>query len=74
MITFSEPVVTSAQLHASSIAAQLNRITERLATPDADPNRLRTQLLQTQRDVLETLLELNAVLGGPAIFPAAAAG
>jgi hypothetical protein len=67
MITFSEPVLTSAQLHASGIAAQLNRITERLATPDADPNRLRTQLLQA-------LLELNAVLGGPAIFPAAAAG
>jgi hypothetical protein len=69
MITFGEPVLTSAQLHASTIAAQLHRITERLAAPDADPSRLRSQLLATQRDVLETLVELNAVLGGPALFP-----
>jgi len=72
MITFSEPVLTSAQLHASNIAAQLHRITERLATPDADPNRLRSQLLAAQRDVLDTLVELNGVLGGPALFPAPA--
>jgi hypothetical protein len=69
MDTLADPM----QLHASTIATQLHRISGRLAATDPDPIRLRTQLLQAQRDVVDTLAKLNAVLGGPALWPSAPA-
>jgi hypothetical protein len=42
MDTLADPM----QLHASTIATQLHRISGRLAATDPDPIRLRTQLLE----------------------------
>lgn len=70
MIDTADPIETPAQLRASEIARNLQRITDRLATPDRDPARLHHQLLHAQRDVVATLIDLNAILGGPAPLPA----
>jgi hypothetical protein len=69
VINSADPIETAAQLRATEIARNLQRITDQLTTPHRDPARLHRQLLHAQRDVVATLIDLNAIIGGPAPLP-----
>jgi hypothetical protein len=71
VINSADPIETPAQLRATEIARNLQRITDQLTTPHRDPARLHRQLLHAQRDVVATLIDLNAIIGGPAPLPSA---
>jgi hypothetical protein len=71
VINSADPIETPAQLRATEIARNLQRITDQLTTPHRDPLRLHRQLLHAQRDVVATLIDLNAIIGGPAPLPSA---
>ena len=60
---------TFAQLRAVEIARNLRRVTDQLAQPNPDPARLHHQLVHAQQHVVAALLDLNAIVGGPARLP-----
>ena len=62
------PIETPTQLGSVEIAHNLQRLTDRLAKPDRDPIRLQHQLLGAQRDLVAALVDLNAIVGGPALL------
>ena len=70
MIDTGDPIETPAQLRAVEIARNLQRITDQLTVPNRDPARLHRQLLDAQQDVVAALIDLNAIIGGPAPLPA----
>ena len=61
-------IETPEQLGAVEIAGNLRRLVDRLAVPDRDPMRLRRQLLDAQRALVASLIDLNAIVGGPALL------
>ena len=68
MIDPVEPIETTDQLRAFEIARNLQRITNKLAAPDRDPAQLHRLLLHAQRDVVDALIDLNAIVGCPALL------
>jgi hypothetical protein len=69
VIANGDPIETPVQLRAVEIARNLQRITDKLTTPDRDPVQLHRQLLHAQQDVVAALIDLNAIIGGPAPLP-----
>jgi hypothetical protein len=70
VIANGDPIETPVQLRAVEIARNLQRITDKLTVPDRDPAQLHRQLLHAQQDVVAALMDLNAIIGGPAPLPA----
>jgi len=64
------PIETPTQLRTVEVARNLQRLTARLTAPDRDPMRLHHQLLGAQRDLVAALVDLNAIVGGPALLTA----
>ncbi|MDT7556638.1 MAG: hypothetical protein QOI68_1108 [Pseudonocardiales bacterium] len=72
MIAKGDPIETQVQLRAVEVARNLQRITDQLTVPNRDPARLHHQLLHAQQDVVAALIDLNALIGGPAPLPSRA--
>lgn len=70
MVENAGPTEPSSRHHSTAIARTLRRTIDQLEAPDPDPARRHHQLVHAQREVIAALIELNAIVGGPAPLPA----